>query len=267
LEAHDIWLHGQIIINGYQVGDWNRTAEMLTRAIEREPGFSSLYSSLSQMNNVVHFVQPGRFRDEDHVRRTLGLAQRAVALDPRDSRAQLCLGWALAFCRRYSQAELHMEIACELNSSDSWTLMSSAMFHGFNGDFERAVRQAAISMEMTMVPTLSHWGFLATIRYLHGDYEGTIVAAERAHDGLLTMPAFRAAAMCKLGRVEEARREIVRFYVNVRTAWAGDAAPTEEMIGSWLLHLYPISRAEIWLRLRDDMAAAGIPVTGLTQRG
>src|SRR4029077_1910619 len=86
LEAHDIWLRGQLVISGYDAGDWNRTTQMLARAIEREPGFSPLYSSLSQMNNVVHFVQPGMFRDARHVERTLGLAQRAVALDPRDSR-------------------------------------------------------------------------------------------------------------------------------------------------------------------------------------
>jgi len=267
LEAYDIWLRGQVAINEYRAGEWNRTAEMLARAIEREPGFSPLYSSLAQMNNVVHFVQPGKFRDEAHVQRTLALVQRAVALDPRDSRAHLCLGWAMAFARRYSQAELHMDIARELNSTDSHTLMSSAMFHGFNGHIERAVEQAAMSMEMAVLPTLSHWGFLTNIRFLHGDYEGTIVAADQAQDGLPTMLAFRAAALSKLGRMAEAQQDVARFYARVRAAWAGDTPPTEALIGRWLLHLYPVSRVEIWQRLRDDMALAGIPVAGLTYRG
>jgi len=177
------------VIGCYNAGEWNRTAHMLARAIEREPGFSPLYSSLAQMNNVVHFVQPGMFRDDSHVGRTLALAQRAVALDPRDSRAQLCLGWALAFCRRYSQAELHMEIACDLNSSDSWTLMSSAAFHAYNGDTGRALKQVMTSLELTLVPTLTHWQYLTNIRFLHGDYEGTIAAADRAQDGLVTILA------------------------------------------------------------------------------
>jgi DNA-binding SARP family transcriptional activator/TolB-like protein len=267
LEAHDIWLRSQLVISSYDAGDWNRTAQMLAQAIEREPGFSPLYSSLSQMNNVVHFVQPGMFRDEHHVQRTLALARRAVALDPRDSRAQLCLGWALAFCRRYSQAELHMEIACELNSGDSWTLMSSAAFHAYNGDTGRALKQVMTSMELTLVPTSTHWQYLTNIRYLHGDHEGTIIAADRAQDGLVTILALRAAALCKLGRTEEARRDVARFYANVRAAWAGDAASTEEAIGRWLLHLYPISRAEVWQRLRDGLALAGIQVTGLTHHG
>jgi DNA-binding SARP family transcriptional activator len=267
LEAHDIWLRGQLVIGCYNAGEWNRTAHMLARAIEREPGFSPLYSSLAQMNNVVHFVQPGMFRDDSHVRRTLALAQRAVALDPRDSRAQLCLGWALAFCRRYSQAELHMEIACDLNSSDSWTLMSSAAFHAYNGDTGRALKQVMTSLELTLVPTLTHWQYLTNIRFLHGDYEGTIAAADRAQDGLVTILALRAAALCHMGRPEEARRDVARFYTSVRTAWAGEAAPTDAEIGRWLLHLYPISRVGVWQRLRDGIALTGIPVTGLTHHG
>lgn len=267
LEAYDVWLRSERVISGYKAGEWNRMVQTMVRAIEREPGFSPLYSNLAGMNNVIHFMQPGKFRDEDHVQRTLTLAQQAVALDPRDSRAQLCLGWALTFCRRYSQAELHMEIACELNNNDSHTLMSSAMFHGFKGNTERAVKQATLSMEMTLVPTLSQWGFLTQVRYFHGDYVDAVVAAERAVDGLLTMRAYRAAALCQLGRIPEGRQDIARFYTNVRAAWMGDTPPTDEMIAKWLLHLYPISSLEMWERLRDGMALAGLPVAGLTYHG
>jgi TolB-like protein len=267
LEAYDIWLRSERVISGHNAAEWNKIAETLVRTIEREPGFSPLYSSLSRMNNVIHFMQPGRFRDECHTQRTLALAQRAVALDPRDSRAQLCYGWALAFCCRHSEAELHMSIACELNSNDPHTLMSSAMFHGFKGDTELAVKQATQSMEMTLVPTLSQWGYLTNIRFLHGDYEGTVVSADRAQDGLLTMPAFRAAALRHLGRTAEARQDLARFYSKVRMAWTGDAPSTEEMIAKWLLHLYPISSPDVWRRLRDGMAQAGLPVTGLAYHG
>jgi DNA-binding SARP family transcriptional activator/TolB-like protein len=267
LEAHDIWLRAQLVINGYKAGDWNRTAQMLTKAIKREPGFSPLYSSLAQMNNVLHFVQPGLFRDEAHVWRTLDLAQQAVALDPRDSRAQLCLGWALAFCRRYSQAEVHMGIACALNSTDSHTLISSAAFYGYKGDTERALKQAMASMDLTLVPTMTHWQYLANIRYLHGDYEGTIIAAERGQGGLLTMPALRAAALCKMNRADEAMPNVARFYADVRAAWAGGAEPTDQLIAQWLLRLWPISRAEVWERLRDGIALTGMPTRHLTYHG
>jgi TolB-like protein len=267
LEAYDIWLRAQTVINGYQAGEWNRALDLLTRTIEREPGFSPLYSSLAQMNNVVPFVQPGLFRTMEMAQGTLNLARRAVALDPRDSRAELCLGWALAFCRSHSHAQLHMEIACELNSNDSWTLMSAAMFHAFNGDFERAARLSSLSMELTLSPTLSHWAFLASIRYLLGDNEGAVVAADRAQSGLLSPSAWRAAALHNLGQQEEARREVSGFFASLREAWIGDAQPTDEMIGKWLLALYPFSQEETWRRLRDGIAAVGIPVTGCVFEG
>ncbi len=267
LEAYDIWLRCQVVISGYQAGDWNRTAQMLAQAIEREPSFSPLYSSLAQMNNVVHFVQPGKFRDEAHVQRTLAVSQKAAALDPRDSRAQLCLGWALAFCRRYSQAELHMEIACELNSNDPHTLISSAAFYAFKGETDRALRQAMASMELSLAPTLSQWGYLANIRFVHGDYQGTVVAAERAQDGLLTMSAQRAGALAQLGRMEEAKRELARFYASVRAVWAGETAATDEAIARWLLHVFPYSSVEVWERVCDGMALAGMPVAGLSYHG
>ena len=267
MEAHDIWLRGQMVINGYMAGEWNRVARMLVEAIDREPNFSPLYSSLAQMNNVIHFVQPGLFRDDRHIQQTLTLAQRAATLDPRDSRAQLCLGWALAFCRRYGQAELHMEIACEFNSNDPHTLMSSAAFYGYKGETKHALKQAMTSMELSVVPTLTQWQYLANIRYLDGDYEGAIVAAERAQDGLLTMPALRAAALSSLGRKEAAAQEVSRFYANVRAAWSGNQPPTDELISKWLLHIYPFSREEAWERMRDGFALAGIPVAGLTYHG
>lgn len=258
LEAYDIWLRAQMVINGYQAGDWNRTALMLAQAIERTPNFSPLYSSLAQMNNVVHFVQPGLFRTEEATERTVSLAQKAVALDPLDSRAALCLGWALTFARRPAAAKAYMDIACDLNGFDSWTLMSSAMFHAFTGEAARAAQLSAQSMELTLSPTVSHWTFLASIRFLAGDDEGTLVAGERARFGLPTVAAWRAAALSNLGRAEAARAERATFLAEVRAAWAGPEPAAEATATRWLLHLYPLSCEADRQRLRNGLAAAGL---------
>jgi hypothetical protein len=93
------------------------------------------------------------------------------------------------------------------------------------------------------------------------------VAADRAQEGLLMAPAFRAAAMCKLGRKERARQDLEHFYAIVRAAWTGELPSTEAMIARWLLHLYPVSRAEIRHRLHDGMALAGLPVEAFSDHG
>lgn len=262
LEAYDVWLRGQWMTRNFGVDEWNRAVEMFAYGIERAPNFSSLYSGLAQLNNAVHFMQPGMFRDPAKIARTLALAQKAVALDPRDSRAELCLGWALAMSRRYAAAEVHMDLACSLNGNDSWTMVSAAMFHAFRGDQERSRSLSAQAMEMTLSPIPRHWVYEVSIRFLNGDDEGAIEAAERARDTLLTVPAWRAAALANLGRRDEARTEVARFFAAIRPNWMNDEAPTDRMIVRWLLQCYPISRLSVWERFRDGLAAAGFDVDG-----
>jgi DNA-binding SARP family transcriptional activator/TolB-like protein len=264
LESYDIWLRGQWMTRNFRAEEWNRAVEMFAKGIERSPSFSPLYSGLAQVNNAVHFMQPGMFRDPDNISRTLALAQKAVALDPRDSRAELCLGWALAMSKRYAAAEVHMELACSLNTNDSWTMVSAAMFFAFCGEADRARDLAEQAMEMTLSPIPRHWVYETSIRFLRGDNEGAIEAADRAQDSLLTVPAWRAAALSNLGRMEEARLEVVRFHETARANWVNDEAPTDEMIARWLLQAYPISRRETWERVRDGLAAAGIAVESVT---
>ena len=267
LEAYDIWLRGQWVIRHFDPSGWNRAAETFAQGIKRAPGFSPLYSSLAQMNNGVHFVQPGMFRDPAKVARTVALAQRAVELDPRDSRSELCLGWALAMSKRYAVASVHMDLACELNPNDAWTLMSTAMFHAFCGNLARAQALSAQAREMTLTPMPAHWVYETSIRFLQGDYEAALLAAERAQDALLTLPAWRAAALAKLGRREEAQAQTRHFFAGVRANWVGNKEPTDAMIGRWFMQVYPIGDRPTWQRLRDGIAAVGIPVAGLGFHG
>ena len=278
LEAHDVWLRAQLLILRFTPENWNGAAQMLAKAIEHAPTFSPLYSSLVQMNNTFHIAHPGMFRAAHKEERTLGLAQQAVRLDPRDLRAELSLGWALAMNKRYAQAETHMEIACELNPYDAWSLTAAGMFHAFIGNRSRAEDLSAQAMELTLSPSLAQWTYLATTRYLCGDDEGLLVASAHAHaltpepypwrtQALSNLFAWRAAALCNLGRKEEAREETTRFLDLTRANWFGPSPPTDAMIGRWLLHIYPISDPEAWRRLHAGVTAAGILDGGMTHHG
>jgi DNA-binding SARP family transcriptional activator/TolB-like protein len=265
--SYDAWLRGQRVIHHFDAQEWNRAVHLFGQGIEQTPSFSPLYSGLAQMNNAVHFVQPGMFRNPTDVARTLALAQKAVALDPLDSRGELCLGWALAFSGHYETAKIHMDLACDLNANDPGMLISAAMFHAFCGDTVRAEELSSLARETALVPMPRHWIYETSIRYLRGDDEGTIAAVDRAGDALLTLPAWRAAALVNVGRAAEARRDVDRFYQGVRANWINDEPATDRMIGRWFLQLYPISRHETWERLRNGLAALGIPVDDLLHTG
>jgi DNA-binding SARP family transcriptional activator/TolB-like protein len=261
--SYDAWLRGQWVIQHFDAGEWNRAAEMFAHGIEQAPSFSPLYSGLAQMNNAVHFVQPGMFRNPVEAARTLTLAQKAVALDPLDSRAELCLGWALAMSGRFASAKIHMDLACELNVNDPWTLVSAALFHALCDNNARAGELSSMALETTLVPSPRHWVYEASIRYLRGDNDGVVAAADRAEDAVLTLHGWRAAALANLGRIDEARREVERFYDGIRANWINDEPATDRMVGRWFLQLYPFSRTDTWERLRDGLTAAGVPLDDL----
>ena len=128
LDLHDRWLRGQNLMSKFDPESWQRAVAIFRDAIRENPGFSPCYSSLVQMNNIEHFVHPGLFRDLEKARATLELAKTAVQLDPVDSRAHLCCGWSYMMALREAEAAPHMQLACELNDNDPWTLLSSAHY-------------------------------------------------------------------------------------------------------------------------------------------
>jgi Flp pilus assembly protein TadD len=187
-----------------------------------------------------------------------------VELDPADMHAHRCLAWAHAMVKQYGQAELHIQVAFELNPNDSWTAISAALLLAFCGDFERASELGQVALDMTMSPSRTHWVYQADIQFLGGNYAAAIQAMDRAQDVLWGVPAWRAAALAQLGRTTEAAAEGARFLSRVRANWFGDKPPTDEAIVRWLLHLYPIRRSADWERLRDGLQEAGLPTGGIT---
>lgn len=263
LDVYDRWLRGQEMIFSFKSENWSRAAQIFTDVIRDAPHFSSSYNSLVQLNNTVHFTHPGVFRDRSKAKETIALARTAVQLDPVDFRAQLHLGWSLTLAMQHADAEVHMDLACELNGNDPWTLISSGLYHAFCGRFDRAKELASEASELSLAPTPHHLGYQAVIHFLCGNYLGALEAT--AHKNYITViiPAWKAAALHHLGRHEESAREAELFLDGTRSAWFGKEPPTDIAIVRWLLHAYPIRYREDWERLRDGVFGAGLPVTGI----
>jgi len=265
LETYDRWLRGQMLLTRFDPDSWRRAVELFRAGIEAEPAFSPCYSSLVQMNNIEHFVHPGLFRDAAKARDTLALAKRAVELDPIDSRAQLCLGWSHTLALEHSEAEPFMELACELNGNDPWTLASAAAFHAFGGNAKRAQALARDALVLSFAPSPLHWGYHAIALFLSGDYRGALDAIDHAQGVIKTLGAWRAAALFHLGRRADASREGRHFLNDIRSSWSGDTSPTDATIAQWLLHAHPIRWHEQWTILRDGVRGASIPTEGIEQ--
>jgi len=263
LDIHDRWLRGQNLMAKFDPESWQRAVTIFRDAILENPAFSPCYSSLVQMNNFECFVHPGFFRDLGNARATLELAKTAVELDPVDSRAHLCCGWSYVMARREAEAASHMELACELNDNDPWTLVSCAHYSAFCGSIEQARLRADQSLALSPVPSHLEWAYHGVIRFLCGDFAGALEACDRAHGATHLVPAWRAAALFRLGEPVMAREEVQRFLNGIRSFWVGSSAPTDEAVTVWALQVHPISIRSRWETLRDALRGAGLPVEGI----
>jgi tetratricopeptide (TPR) repeat protein len=265
LDVHDRWLRGQSLHFKYDAESWQRAVTIFRDAIRENPTFSPCYSSLVQMNNAEHFVHPGLFRDLGKAKATLELAKRAVELDPVDSRAHLCCGWSYVMALREAEAAPHMELACELNDNDPWTLLSCALYCAFCGSIEQAHLRASQSRALSLAPSQLEWAYHCSILFLCGDYIGALAACDRANRATHLLPAWRAAALFRLGEPIKAREEAGRFLNGIRSFWIGSSVPTDEEVVRWALQAHPISVSARWEVLRDALRGAGLPVDGIGQ--
>jgi DNA-binding SARP family transcriptional activator len=265
LDVHDRWLRGQSLHFKYDAESWQRAVTIFRDAIREYPTFSPCYSSLVQMNNIEHFVHPGIFRDLGKAKATLELAKAAVQLDPVDSRAHLCYGWSNVMALRETEAAAHMELACELNDNDPWTLLSCALYCAFCGSIEQARLRAEQSLALSPAPSYLGWGYHGIIRVLCGEYAGALEAIDRAEVTPKTLPVWRVAALFHLGQPDMAREEAQRFLNGIRSFWVGSSAPTDEAVVRWALQAHPISVKARWEVLRDGLRGAGLPVEGISR--
>ena len=265
LDVYDRWLRGQNLMAKFDPESWRRAVAIFRDAIQENSAFSPCYSSLVQMNNIEHFVHPGVFRDFGKATATLELAKTAVQLDPVDSRAHLCCGWSYAMALRQAEAAPHMEIACELNDNDPWTLLSCAQYNGFCGSIEQARLRADQSLALSPAPSYLEWSYHGIIRFLRGDYAGAVEACDRANDVVKILAAWRTAALFHCGELAKAEEEARRFLNGIRSFWVGSVAPSDEAVTRWVLQAHPISVSERWEALRDGLRGAGLPVEGISQ--
>jgi DNA-binding SARP family transcriptional activator/tetratricopeptide (TPR) repeat protein len=260
--VHDRWLRCQTLLRTFDPQHWASLAAQFNEIIEAAPHFVPAYCGLADMHSIEHIAHPGIFRDRSRAGRALELARKAVELDAADIHAHRTLAWAHAMMKQYGQAELHIQVASELNPHDSWTTISAALLLAFCGQYRRATELGQSALDMTLSPSLTHWAYQTDIQFLSGNYEAAVEAADRARDVLWGVAAWRTAALSHLGRAAEAAAEGARFLARIRANWFGSMPATDQAITRWFLHVHPIRRHADWKRLRDGLQAAGLPAGG-----
>ncbi|MGL4811747.1 MAG: BTAD domain-containing putative transcriptional regulator [Beijerinckiaceae bacterium] len=257
--AYDLWLQAQAVLRGFNPQQWSRATDIIKRIIERYPNFAPAYSSLAQWHNIEHIAIPGTFRKFERTEEALDLARSAARIDPIDSRSQLCLAWSHAMASQHELSEVHARLAYELNDNDPWTVVSAATCLAFAGAREDAKAIETQLLSLPVPPSLLHWAYIATNRFLAEDYEGCVAAAANAGDINVTAFGFQAAALYFLGDTRRAREVLDRLFAATQVRWVGKKNANALTMARWLLHLFPIRIEADWERLREGLIGAGAP--------
>jgi len=259
----DQWLRAQDAIFSLDRFRLSEAREKLTLVIRVNPTYAPLYSASAQIENIESMMQPGIFRSPIASQSAIADARRAVQLDPLDSRAHLAFGWAQAFAWEFDAAMPHMQLAVELNESDPWPNISSALFWAFANQIEKAISGMDVVRRRSRVATPTENAYLAKIHFLRGEYEVALSVFDRFGTIAPTIAPWIAAAMALSGRKDDARRVGRAFVDRTRAMWVGKLEPTDEAIVSWFMQTYPFRHYAHWTHIREGLQLSQLPVQHL----
>lgn len=198
----------------FECSAWHVALEEIANAEKLDPHYARALA-VSALCQITGIAQGWSLDPKAALEVADAKARRAIGLDPRDSMALALAGHIRAFVHHdFVSATKHFERALLANSSCGFAWAYSALTYAYLGEpteaRERLTRATSI---LSHDPFLSFVeGFEAVICYFAGDFE-EVIAIER--DQLTQRPKFTnsrknlIAALCQLGRFEEARREQV----------------------------------------------------------
>lgn len=256
----DNWLYGQSLSFDWTADSRDKAESIFKKIISEAPEFVPAYSSLVMLENTRHLAFPGVMRSEERQREALSLAQRAVAMDPLDTKTHLAAAWSMAMNGRYPQAQQYFAQSYELNPNDPWTIVSAALGLAFSGALDDGMRLAREALQFDQYPSPSHCEYQANIHFLAGDYEACCDWGQRARGATHDSSGWQVASLSHLGRIDEAASLGRQFVDELRRNWRGPVPPDDRTIVGWFLQCFPLARPEARDRLRSGLARAGLAV-------
>lgn len=254
--SHDYWLQAEQVFSRWTPEAADEAEDILSKVLARDPAFAPAYSSLAGFHNVQHVIRPGSSRDSALGPSADHLVDRAVTLDPLDARNHLAVAWTAALNKGFDRASIHFDLAASLNPNGVVTLISCAMGYAFVGQPERA--ETLVSHVLKIAPTLSpyQWCYVASVHFVAGRYDDALAATRQSDDQIVDNQGWAAAALVRLGRIDEAKRAFEDLIDAVRPVWAGTTPPTAEAVFEWFVNAYPLRDDAVRQTLEDSLAVA-----------
>ncbi|MEL6780842.1 MAG: adenylate/guanylate cyclase domain-containing protein [Pseudomonadota bacterium] len=250
---YEDWLRSEHLLSFWDPAMEDEAQRILEGIIERNKSFAPAYASLAGIYNVGHLIRPGSARDARTDKRAVGLGERAVEIDPLDARNHRAIAWSAAMNAQYERASIHFEMAAGLNPASPNVILSCGLGLAFAGKHDRGAALLAEALQLAPVLSPVQWGYVATTRYMIGDFEGAVQAAEVAGTSILNVPGWKAVALACLGRLEEAKLAFDEEVEAITKSWTGPDDPAAPVVRNWFLSAFPIGKRADRMQLTEAL--------------
>ncbi len=260
VNVYDLWLRAYRLVWSWDPPARQEAELLFRQVIDRCPSFAPAYSGLASIYSSQHVICPGVYPDRSKLHESVSLAQESVVLDPLDVRSQISVAWANGMIGRFDQSELHHRLAYELNPNNPTTLFSCANGLSMCGDIDSGVQLSREALRISPIIQPVQWAYLASTRFICGDYEGCCEAAKGAGTAIPMAPGWRAAALGQLGLTDLSKAAATEFLEFMRRHWVGSEPFSDSRAIDWFLQHCPLKQESVRKRAREGLARAGLPV-------
>ncbi|MER8422019.1 winged helix-turn-helix domain-containing tetratricopeptide repeat protein [Mesorhizobium sp. M1329] len=213
LDAYDLVLRSQLDVDSGMPERVRRALVLLDRAIELDPAYALAYGNAAMCHHCL-FLRAGL--QEANRAASIRYARSAILHGQDDASALTLAGFSIGMDGHDRKAAFTaLEAALAISPSSALTYILGSVILGWSGEAERAIEWSERGMRLS---PFDPWAFAAfdaqaMSHLLRGRYDEACRAAYRS---VQANPAHSityvqlAAALAKLGRLEEARAAAVR---------------------------------------------------------
>lgn len=265
--AYDLWLRAHQLSRLWTSAADAEAEALLVKAIGLDPGLAGGHAVLAQIQSTRTLVSPGYPSRQADLAEAFRNAQRAIALDPYDSRCHISMAWNWLIVRSAERANSHFRLAVDLNPYEAEILIASAVGMAFLGNLAEARKWAADALLLNPIYPEYYTGYLAGIQFLNSDYAEAIRTVEKCPDVFPYLMIWKAASLALLGQEAEAQQAYEQFRALTTSVWVGANPPTDEDLDIWILDALPIfwpeGKASLAKALRLARQTAREPSTAI----
>jgi TolB-like protein len=259
LVAYDCFLRGEQHLAQGSMADVIEARKMFERAIELDPHHAQSWAGLALSYMDEHWSN-WTSSPEAAAERSFELAQKAVAVDERESRAHLALAEAYLYARRdFDRALIEIEKASDLNPNDYTSYCMKSWLLALDGRTTEGIACANTAFRLNPFAAYDCriGQFLAC--FAASAYDDALTALQNISSAKGIAKACLAACYAKLGRTAEANRIMAAFIEEARSEIRNFPGKDPAAWREYWAKFFPFRATSVFDDLMDGMRDAGLP--------